>query len=96
MAGIRSCGFCYDKGCGTRLRTGMLPGTGREFARHVFPAVVTPARTLWEPRLSLIFFCFGVNLPGVKPVERRRLRSIIESQPGGCDGELIRLLMAGG
>ena len=32
---------------------------GREFVRHVVPAVVKPARTLWNEFIGFVFLCFG-------------------------------------
>jgi hypothetical protein len=33
---------------------------GREFVKHVGPAVVKPARTLWNEVIGFIFLCFAV------------------------------------
>ncbi len=33
---------------------------GREFARHVIPAVVKPARTLWNEFIGFLFCCFAI------------------------------------
>jgi hypothetical protein len=33
---------------------------GREFARHIVPVIVKPARTLWNEVIGFIFLCFGV------------------------------------
>ena len=51
---------------------------GREFARHVVPAVVKPARTLWNEVIGFIFLCFGVIF-GFKTVRY------------ALDGEHVRL-----
>ena len=32
----------------------------REFVRHVIPAVLKPARTLWNEIIGFLFLCFGV------------------------------------
>jgi len=32
---------------------------GREFARHVVPAVVKPAQTLWNEFIGFVFLVFG-------------------------------------
>jgi hypothetical protein len=33
---------------------------GRVFAKHVVPAVMKPARTLWNEVIGFIFFCIAV------------------------------------
>ena len=33
---------------------------GREFIRHVVPAVIKPARTLWNQIIGFFFICFSV------------------------------------
>jgi len=33
---------------------------GRVFVKHVVPAVMKPARTLWNEVIGFIFFCIGV------------------------------------
>ena len=33
---------------------------GRAFAEHVVPAIITPARTLWNEIIGFVFMCFGV------------------------------------
>jgi hypothetical protein len=33
---------------------------GRQFAKHVLPAVVKPARTLWNEVIGFLFFCLAV------------------------------------
>jgi hypothetical protein len=32
---------------------------GRAFVKHVIPAVLKPARTLWNEVIGFIFLCFG-------------------------------------
>lgn len=32
---------------------------GREFVRHVIPAVIKPARALWNEFIGFVFLCFG-------------------------------------
>ena len=34
--------------------------TGRVFVKHVIPAVVKPARTLWNEVIGFVFLCIGV------------------------------------
>jgi hypothetical protein len=48
--------ICYD-GCVWKR---VALRHGREFARHVVPAIVKPARTLWNEVIGFIFLCFGV------------------------------------
>lgn len=33
---------------------------GREFVKHIVPAVVKPARTLWNEVIGFVFLCFAV------------------------------------
>ncbi len=37
---------------------------GGEFVRHVVPAIVKPALSLWNQVIGFIFLCFGVILGG--------------------------------
>ena len=34
--------------------------SGREFVKHVVPAVLKPARTLWNEVIGFVFFCLAV------------------------------------
>jgi hypothetical protein len=34
--------------------------SGREFVKHVVPAVLKPARTLWNEVIGFVFMCFAV------------------------------------
>lgn len=47
--------FCYDKSVWS-ARTGRQAGM---FLRHVVPAVVKPARTLWNEVIGFIFLCIA-------------------------------------
>lgn len=38
----------------------MTARSGREFVKHVVPAVLKPARTLWNEVIGFIFICFAV------------------------------------
>jgi hypothetical protein len=38
----------------------LSPRGGREFVRHVVPAVLKPARTLWNEVIGFLFFCIAV------------------------------------
>ena len=45
---------------GRRLATKNGARLGGEFVRHVAPAIVKPARTLWNEVIGFIFFCLAV------------------------------------
>ena len=63
--------FCYDEIVWERVvaRQGKLLGRrGREFARHVVPAVVKPARALWNQFIGFLFCCLAL-LFGSKTVQ---------------------------
>jgi hypothetical protein len=51
-----SCRFCYDEFVWQRQAV----RTGRQFVKHVVPAVIKPARTLWNEVIGFIFMCIGV------------------------------------
>jgi hypothetical protein len=55
---------------------------GREFVKHVVPAVAKPARTLWNEVIGFLFFCFAVPF-GFKVVSYAR------------SGDRVRLAIAG-
>ncbi len=65
---------------------------GREFAKHVVPAVVKPARTLWNDFIAFLFCCFGVIF-AFKTV--RIAIDYSKSTPEDAMGHLVRLVMAG-
>ena len=76
--------------CGQRLRS--CADTGSEFVKHVVPAVMKPARTLWNEVIGFLFFCLAVyfRVQGgalawdyAKPHRPRRV------------GDLFRLVIAG-
>lgn len=48
--------FCYDVGVWKHVTA----RNGREFVRHVVPAVLKPARTLWHEVIGFVFTCFAV------------------------------------
>jgi hypothetical protein len=37
-----------------------LLATGKEFLRHVVPAVIRPLRVLWNELIAFVFLAFGV------------------------------------
>ena len=45
---------------GRRLVTKDGARLGGQFVRHVAPAIVKPARTLWNEVIGFIFFCLAV------------------------------------
>lgn len=90
--GAPSCSFCYDESVWTRLASRVAARHGREFARHVIPAVIKPARTLWNEFIGFLFCCLAVTF-GFKTV-----RLAIDFSKGGPDdhmGDLVRLSMTG-
>ena len=53
---------------------------GREFVRHVVPAVIKPARTLWNQIIGFFFICFSVWFgAGVVRYGREMLRGDAQS-----------------
>jgi len=67
---------------------------GREFVRHVVPAIIKPARTLWNEVIGFLFLAFAAMF-GLKTF--RYAMDLREVLTAGADntGELIRLGMAG-
>jgi len=64
---------------------------GREFARHVVPAVLKPARTLWNEVIGFFFVCLAV-LFGSGAV--RSYLAFNAAAPGQGGGDLMRCVMA--
>jgi hypothetical protein len=64
---------------------------GKNFARHVVPAVMKPARTLWNELIGFIFCCLAV-LFGIKAANL----AMAVARPGPNDGpsELFHLAIA--
>ncbi len=54
--GCDRCRFCYHYFVWRTLTA----RHGREFVKHVVPAVIKPARTIWNEFIAFLFFCFGV------------------------------------
>jgi hypothetical protein len=48
--------FCYD---GEVVKRNVIQH-GREFVKHVVPAVIKPARVLWNEIIAFLFFCLAV------------------------------------
>jgi hypothetical protein len=68
-------GFCYDESVWQRVaarmaarQTRKLTRQGQVFAKHVVPAVVKPARTLWNQFIGFLFCVLGVMF-GSKTVQ---------------------------
>ena len=55
-----SCRFCYDECVWQRQAVRADSGARRVFVKHVVPAVIKPARTLWNEVIGFIFMCIGV------------------------------------
>lgn len=65
---------------------------GRVFLQHVVPAVIKPARALWNELIGFLFLCLGLVF-GLKT--GTYIRDFVRTPPGAATGELIRMLMAG-
>ncbi|MBZ5623886.1 MAG: hypothetical protein LAQ69_35060 [Acidobacteriia bacterium] len=65
---------------------------GREFVRHVIPAVAKPARTLWNDFIAFLFCCLAVIF-GFQTV--RFARTYANAAPENAMGDLFRLSIAG-
>ena len=48
--------FCYDVGVWKHLTA----RNAREFVKHVVPAILKPARTLWNEVIGFVFMCLAV------------------------------------
>jgi hypothetical protein len=66
--------------------------TGKEFARHVVPAVIKPARTLWNQFIAFLFCVFGVIF-GFKTFHL--WRDYAAAAPGETGDATLRLAIAG-
>jgi hypothetical protein len=64
---------------------------GREFARHIIPAVIKPARTLWNEFIAFLFFVFAVILGFRTATLVREFGNASASDSGA----LFRLVMMG-
>jgi len=67
---------------------------GREFVRHVVPAVVKPARTLWNEVIGFLFSCFAVIF-GFKTFRYAMDYAGAAGSGSNVTGEVIRIAMAG-
>lgn len=64
---------------------------GKEFVKHVAPAVIKPARTLWNEVIGFIFLCLAVPFGG-KAV--RLYLDYTAAPPDGRGPALLRLGLA--
>jgi hypothetical protein len=64
--------------------------SGREFVKHVLPAILKPARTLWNEVIGFVFICFAVVF-GFKAV-RLYLDSLGAGEAASAD--FVRFLVA--
>lgn len=65
---------------------------GREFVRHVVPAVAKPARTLWNDFIAFLFGCLAITF-GFETY--RFYRAYSKAAPADQFGDLVRLVIAG-
>ena len=65
---------------------------GHEFVKHIIPAILKPARILWNEVIGFLFLFFAVVF-GFKTV--RYAMDYMKAAPTEGTGELIRLAMAG-
>ena len=83
--------FCYDVGVWKRLTV----RDGRQFAKHfgthIVPAVLKPARTLWNEIIGFFFICLAVYCgSGVV----RSYSKLGSAPPDQATGYLVRLGMS--
>ena len=79
--------FCYDVVVWKHLTV----RNGREFVKHIVPAVLKPARTLWNEVIGFVFMCFAVVF-GFKSV-----RLYLDSTRGSgeaASADFVRFLVA--
>jgi hypothetical protein len=91
------CRICYDEGVHSRQAAraaGRIAARqGREFVRHVVPAVAKPARTLWNDFIAFLFCCLAVPFV-FKTVSLAR--AYAKAAPADAlSGDLVRLCFAG-
>lgn len=66
--------------------------SGRQFIKHVVPAVVKPTRVLWNELIGFVFLVFTV----VFAFKTGRLAlDYSKDPPAEAGGELVRLVIAG-
>jgi hypothetical protein len=67
---------------------------GQEFVKHVVPAVIKPARVLWNEVIGFLFISFGVIF-GFKTGSYVRDYMRSSASSAEVTGDLIRIAMAG-
>jgi hypothetical protein len=65
---------------------------GKEFVRHVAPAVIKPARTLWNEVIGFIFICLAVPFGGKAIRLYLDYAAAPDHEKGGA---MVRLALAG-
>jgi hypothetical protein len=68
---------------------------GVQFVRHVVPAVLKPARTLWNEVIGFFFLCFAVVFGFKTARYALDFAHASTSKTEGAGDELLRLVMAG-
>jgi hypothetical protein len=63
---------------------------GQEFARHVVPSVVKPARTLWNQFIAFLFFSFAF----IFGLRAGRMAVDFSNATAAGEGSLLRLVIA--
>jgi hypothetical protein len=89
---VRHGRFVTMEGVWKRLTVRHGARFGREFIKHIVPAVLKPARTLWNQLIGFLFLSFGAIF-GLKTAHYAM--DYRKAGPAGGTGELIRLAMAG-
>jgi hypothetical protein len=56
--------------------------SGREFVKHVVPAVLKPARTLWHEIIGFFFICLAVYCGSGVVRAYKKLHSAPDQAPG--------------
>jgi hypothetical protein len=73
------------------VRNLFTPRGVTEFTRHVVPAVIKPARTLWNEVIGFFFLCLSVLFgSGVW----RSYRAFMKASPDEATGDLLRIGMS--
>jgi hypothetical protein len=80
-------GFCYDEEVWKQVTARHT----REFVKHVVPAVLKPARTLWNEVIGFVFFCLAVYCGS--GVVRAYLK-LGDAPPDQASGHLFRLVLS--
>ena len=78
--------FCYDEVVWKLISA----RGGREFVKHVVPAILKPARTLWNEVIGFLFVCLAI-LFGSGTVRAW----LAMARPGSDPGDLMRLIGTG-